>query len=287
MNSIGRHALRGYWILSAMVVVGANHLPAQDLPENSPRWRWFEENKDKVDIVFIGSSRIYHGISPKLFEQVAGQSGHRWRSFNLGVDKMRPVTCLALARRVLALRPRRMNYLFFELQTRAGWGTALPENATGRNKESFLSFGLIQAGVRQHPGGLGPEGDGFDPLDKNMTEQVRPLYEKRLRAVREHPRKRSMDPVMRGALSDLVRDLAAQNITAVFVVAPSLRAARGSGIDAPPGSLLFSFDDLVRYAPLYDEANRTDAEHLNVRGAAIFTRILAQEFVQALGSRTR
>ncbi len=284
MNSIRRYLLRAIWIFFALVVSGAGRLSAQTMNADSPRWQFFETHQDSFDIVFVGSSRIYHGISPRLFDQITAAAGHRWRSFNLGVDKMKPAACFALARRVVALQPRRLKYVFFELQARTGPGAPQQdEGVTKRSEESFLSCGLIQAAFGSGRG-LGPDGDGFYPLEKEMTSQVRPIYEERLRTAKEHSDKRPLDPVMRNELSDLARELAAKNIPVIFVVAPSLRAAHGSGVDAPPGSPLFSFDDLVRYASLYDEANRMDAEHLNVRGAEIFSRTLAQEFVARAGS---
>lgn len=290
MNSIGRLAFRCSQLLFALALGAAavGPLAAQQLSPDSPRWLWFEQHKDNFDIVFIGSSRFYHGISPRLFDRVAAEAGHHWRSFNLGVDKMRPATSLALARRVLDLQPRKLKYLFFELQTRTGRGAPKPNDERDpANPQPDKTLGWLQAAMGGSPNRIGPDGDGFNPLNKTMTEQMRPIYQQRLQAAREHPAPRRMDPEMRSELSALVRELAARNITAVFVVAPSLRSARGSGVDAPPGSLLFSFDDLDRYAALYDEANRPDAEHLNPRGAEIFTRTLAQQFVPALRTGSR
>ncbi|MGI8955391.1 MAG: hypothetical protein ACR2II_00540 [Chthoniobacterales bacterium] len=290
MKFIGALAFRCSRLFFAIVLGAAavEPLAAQQLSPDSPRWLWFEKHKDNFDIVFLGSSRIYHGVSPKLFDRVAAEHGQRWRSFNLGVDKMRPAATLALARRVLELQPRNLKYLFFELQTRSGPGAAKTnDESDSASPQSPQTLGWLQAALGGSPSGIGPYGDGFNPLNKTMTEQMRPNYERRLRSAREHTAPRRMDPEMRSELSSLVRELAARNITAVFVVAPSLRAARGSGVDAPSGSLLFSFDDLDHYAALYDEANRPDAEHLNSRGAEIFTRTLAQQFAQALRTGSR
>lgn len=197
---------------------------------------------------------------------------------------MRSPGCLALAHEVAALRPRNLKYLFFELQSRPG-GHASPQDdevgSTTNVSNLNLAFTRVAFGGRA---GLGPDGDGFNPLNKDMSAQMRPKYEARLRAARQKSQTRAADPTMRSELTNLADELAAQKIQLVFVVAPSLRSARGSGVDAPPGHLLFSFDDLQEYAPLYAEENRPDAEHLNARGAALFTRDLAEQFMRALAS---
>jgi len=232
-----------------------------------PKFQWFDEHRDDFEIVFVGSSRIAHGISPKLFDETAGEHGHQWRSFNLGRDKMKQDECLALARHEAALRPRKLQYLFLELQTTAG-------GAGGDWRES-------------RSGGLGPDGDGYFPLTRSMSDEMRPRYEQLLRAEKNHPVTRTVNSAVRDELTRFQQAMKAQGIEVVFVVAPSLRAARGAEVNAPPGSLVFSFDDPMRYPGLFAEANRPDAEHLNTGGAEIFTRNLATEFVQALASPSR
>lgn len=269
--------LRRALLLGGVLLAASSFGAPPQLAEDSPRWQWFLGHRDSYDLVFIGSSRIYHGISPKLFSEVAGRP---WRGFNLGVDRMRTSACLEVARRVIALHPAKLKYLFFELQAAGGSAAAPNESEVSAVAPPAVSelMPVAFGGGR----GLGPDGDGFNPLEKKMKPQFRPTYEQRLEEARARGPK-PVDPAMRDELSRFAKEAAEKNIRVVFVVAPSLRNARGSGVDAPPGSLLFSFDDLRRYAPLYDEANRPDAEHLNARGAEIFTRDLAQQFGHALG----
>ena len=120
-----------------------------------------------------------------------------------------------------------------------------------------------------------------------MSPAVESFYQERLAAVKANPAPLQPNELVRTELGRFSEEMAARNIEVIFLVAPSLRAAHGSGINAPPGSPLFSFDDLVRYAALYEEENRLDAEHLNVRGAEIFSRILVQEFIAKAGSTAR
>ncbi len=273
--------LRRTLLLGSLLLAASSSGAPPQLADDSPRWQWFAEHRDSYDLVFVGSSRIYHGISPKLFSEAAGRP---WRGFNLGVDRMRTPACLEVARRVLALHPAKLKYLFFELQAVGG-----PAAAPNEPEVSAASPAISELMPVAFAGGsgIGPDGDGFNPLEKEMKPQFRPTYEQRLEEARARGPKR-VDAAMRDELGRFAKEAAAEKIRVLFVVPPSLRNARGSGVDAPAGSLLFSFDDLTRYAPLYDEANRPDAEHLNARGAEIFTRDLAQQFVHALdGAATR
>ena len=124
----------------------------------------------------------------------------------------------------------------------------------------------------------------MDQIDESAVE---PFYQERLAAVEASPMPRQPNEPVRAELGRFYKEMAAKDIQVIFLVAPSLRAAHGSGVNAPPGSPLFSFDDLERYAPLYAEQNRMDAEHLNARGAEIFSRLLAQELVEKAESTAR
>ena len=46
----------------------------------------FREQKERIDILFVGSSRVFHGISPKVFDRTLHAAGRPWHSFNAGVD---------------------------------------------------------------------------------------------------------------------------------------------------------------------------------------------------------
>ncbi len=264
-------------VLMLAFILGAAKSPgvAQDLGSYGPKFGWFQEHKDDYDIIFSGSSRIYHGISPKLFDQIGAAHGQHWHSFNLSKDSMAQPKCLSLVRQVVALRPRRLRYVFLELQIT---GANAPDSGQD-------STGSLLANNNGPHHGLGPDDDGFFPLARNMSNEMRPIYEQRLAAEKANPVARQLNVAVRDDVARFCAELKAQKIEVVFIVAPSLRSARGAGVNAPPGYLLFAFDDLSHYAALYDEANRPDAEHLNGRGAVIFTRLVANDFLQALAPR--
>jgi hypothetical protein len=260
----------------ALLLAGAGAARSQEVGPIARKLHWCETHKDNFDIVFVGSSRVFHGLSPRIFDHAVSASGQRWRSFNLGMDKMGMAQSMAIIRELVATGPRHLKYVFFELEP--GTGTL----AGGQNRPVQLAAPSQPSGS-----GLGPDGDGFYPMNKPMSPAVESFYQERLAAVRANPAPRQPNELVRAELGRFYEEMAAKNIQVIFLVAPSLRAAHGSGVNAPPGSPLFSFDDLVRYAPLYDEENRMDAEHLNARGAEIFSRTLAQEFLAKAGSTAR
>ncbi|REJ75115.1 MAG: hypothetical protein DWQ36_06085 [Acidobacteria bacterium] len=98
-----RSGLAVLCLLTAAVVLGAANrvlrLEGDDLL--SAKLRQYEQVKDQVDAVFIGSSRIYRHLDPRVFDlvreervRVGGQPG---LSFNLGVPDMRMLEVLYLA----------------------------------------------------------------------------------------------------------------------------------------------------------------------------------------------
>lgn len=259
----------------ALLLVSAASVWSQDVGRIDRKLNWCKAHKDDFDIIFVGSSRVFHGLSPRIFDQETRASGQHWRSFNLGMDKMGMAQSAAIIRELVATGPRRLKYVFFELEP--GMATLAAEQHDPLQGQT----------LRQSGSGLGPDGDGFFPMNRPMNPAVESFYQQRLSAVKANPAPRPPNESARAELGHFYEEMAARNIQVIFVVAPSLRAAHGSGSNAPSGSPLFSYDDVVRYAPLYDEANRMDAQHLNARGAEVFSRTLAREFLAKAGSTAR
>src|SRR5262245_31919094 len=78
--------------------------PRQRVPIVTPKLTWMEENADNYDVLFLGSSRTYRQIIPELFDQLMAEGGKTVRSFNLGVDGMRPPEDTYLLEQTLAQR---------------------------------------------------------------------------------------------------------------------------------------------------------------------------------------
>lgn len=90
-------------------------LPFPDVPAVGAKYRWFAQHKDDLDVLFIGSSRFYHQIVPKEFdEQVARATGQKVRSFNAAYDAMWPPESYYFLRKLLALHPRHLKWVVID-----------------------------------------------------------------------------------------------------------------------------------------------------------------------------
>lgn len=100
--------------IGAASLIGG-YLPFPSVPDVAPRYRYFAEHKDEFDTIFIGSSRIRHGIVPEQFDEAAAKTGFRTHSFNLGYSGMWPPESHYYLRQVLALHPKKLRWVFIEL----------------------------------------------------------------------------------------------------------------------------------------------------------------------------
>lgn len=356
MKSVSRYALS--WLIGVLVFVfvcaGISKLFPQQVSGISLKVHRFTEEKDHVDVIFVGSSRIYHGIEPKVFDQTLVASGHQWRSFNVAMDGMTTAEGFAMVRRLVALHPKKLKYIFFEAQSAIAAGTPIgDQKVTERDvywrdwdslRSSFRTFAMgltwpngtlpgvpysfrrlddfgpllasnVRLWIRNVTNvGVGteifqnaaaalppfknpppkPEGadipanwDGYYAMSKPMSGETLATYRNAFADAHDHPVQRTPRRMMRGELRTFAQEMAAKKIQIVFVVPPSLMAGRGSGIHVPSGSRLFAYDDLDRYPQFYAEENRLDVEHLNGRGAELFSQTMAQEFVHSLDSPVR
>ena len=90
-------------------------LPAPDIGDLSAKLRFFALHKDEFDTIFLGSSRIYNGIAPSIFDQVLAENGVRSRSFNFGGGGMYPAEEFHILEQILALHPRNLKRMFLEI----------------------------------------------------------------------------------------------------------------------------------------------------------------------------
>lgn len=79
------------------------------------KWLYFQKHKDELDAVFMGSSRVYHGVVATQFDaRVSELTGRKVRTFNAGYDAMWPPESLFMMRQLLAMKPKRLKYVFIE-----------------------------------------------------------------------------------------------------------------------------------------------------------------------------
>lgn len=96
------------------------------VPEVTPKLDYLKSHLGDFDTIFIGSSRIYHGVSPKAFDAAMAAAGSPVRSFNLGVNAMWPPESLHMARALLAMHPPALRRVFLEVALDRG----LPDPAS-------------------------------------------------------------------------------------------------------------------------------------------------------------
>jgi hypothetical protein len=87
------------------------------VPEVTPKLAFLHAHLGSYDTFFIGSSRIYHGVSPRLFDSLTAAAGKPTHTFNLGIDGMMPPESLHMARTLLAMHPPNLRRLFLEVSS--------------------------------------------------------------------------------------------------------------------------------------------------------------------------
>ena len=126
--------------------------------------------------------------------------------------------------------------------------------------------------------------EGFVPDTHPWAdEKLRARYALAVETIRAAPPAPApLTPVLREALRDVVAEVRAAGATPIFVVTPTVLAReqfgalRAQGVDAD----LIGFYSPDAQPELFDAALHNDAEHLNARGAAVFSRALAAEFAK-------
>jgi hypothetical protein len=88
--------------------------PLATVPVLREKSAWLAAHADDYDTLFIGTSRIYRGIKPSLFDELTAAAGVATHSFNLGIDAMSPPEDAYVFERIAALHPKRLRWVFIE-----------------------------------------------------------------------------------------------------------------------------------------------------------------------------
>jgi hypothetical protein len=67
-----------------------------------------------IEVVFLGSSRIYHGVRPEYFDARMRERGHPVRSFNLAVTGQKVDGAFSALRSLAARQPAGLRYVFVD-----------------------------------------------------------------------------------------------------------------------------------------------------------------------------
>jgi hypothetical protein len=90
-------------------------LPFPEVPAIAPKYLHLAAHGDAYDVLFIGSSRFYHQIIPREFDDAVEKlTGRRPRSFNAAYDAVWPPESFYLLRKLLALRPAKLRWVVID-----------------------------------------------------------------------------------------------------------------------------------------------------------------------------
>jgi hypothetical protein len=90
-------------------------LPFPEVMGVYQKWLYFKRNKDRFDVLFLGSSRFYHQVIPEQFDaRVKALSGRDVRTFNFGYDGMWPPESYWMLRQLLAMKPKKLRWVFID-----------------------------------------------------------------------------------------------------------------------------------------------------------------------------
>jgi hypothetical protein len=294
--------------------------PFPEVPGIFPKWEYFQKNRDRFDVLFIGSSRFYHQIIPQQFDSATGST----HSFNFAYDGMWPPESYYLLRRLLALRPARLKWVVVDLMD---INTQLDErnNSTLRMaywhdlRHTGLAFrDIIESKfhwnqkfdlLAQH-GRLACSqilnlGRGAELLNKQLI--VNPWPKKipswANTAGYEPGPARGMEGKLRDGfvltVDRLKSELPEYPVRPVFrdalhaLIADIRRAgaepifviaptinSRENFTEIPDGAMVIPLNKPAEHPELFDPAKHYDAWHLNPQGAVDFTTLLSEKFVE-------
>ena len=90
-------------------------IPPADVPQFSEKLEYFAAHRDEFDTLFIGSSRTFRQLLPKIFDPAMAAGGQPTRTFNFGLDGMFSPEDAYVAEKIFALRPQRLRRVFIEV----------------------------------------------------------------------------------------------------------------------------------------------------------------------------
>ncbi|MDB6155999.1 MAG: hypothetical protein JWL90_4452 [Chthoniobacteraceae bacterium] len=149
--------------------------------------------------------------------------------------------------------------------------------ALGRSAELLHGQLLGKKPARdKSPAWAGAEGFTPGPDSLMAGEELR-FFEQQVEQVRRNLPEAPMSPALSTALIDLIAEIRAAGAEPLFVIAPNCNPLEN--FRSAPGNVpLFAFNDPNLHPVLFEPAMHYNGAHLNEKGAAIFTRLLAERF---------
>jgi hypothetical protein len=307
-------ALVSFCIIGTAVNAALNQIRPNPL---RPSWKVFEaaSNPD-ISVIFFGSSHIEYGFDPPVFDaalQADGITG--LRSYNLGQQDASMLESFADSEDLFRLRPRGIKFVVFEplLTTsllsqytdtlrairyyslsHAWWSLAPWRQAQVPPAQYFAN---ISTAVLRHYFGVGlawakpdPRGDatrGFPELDPVLQKQMtgsQSWDDKIAAAANAMPQPDFFNERELHLVLAFAGEIAARGAVPIVLAPPSFNdwpvhiiawLDRNCAGQLPLRLNLFS---PKKYPELWAPENRFNSDHLNLNGAKIFSRLLADQF---------
>jgi hypothetical protein len=165
LNLVARAALSWLCALLAfgLVCAAVSRFFPQKVEGVALKEERFWEQRKRIDVLFVGSSRVFHGVSPQVFDRTLHTAGRPWHSFNAGVDGMNCAEGFALTRRLLAMHPPRLKYIIFEFQSDPGAEKPMRDDLVRERDVYWRDWDSVLAGFQKFalgvssplPSGLG------------------------------------------------------------------------------------------------------------------------------------
>lgn len=310
-------------------------LPMPEMEQITPKLRHLAEHGGEYDVIFVGSSRVYHGVSPEVFDTEVASAGRHCHSFNFGIDAMHPPERSRILEKILqipAVKPRWIFLEFDDLQANipeeekteraiywhdAGstwlvirkllnltphfhrrdverrlaiywpeirWhlrAFARRQFSVGRASDLF-DAALRRCGIAARLTESSLSERGFDPYDGDLSDPAAAAYQAQV-ALMPRAAAEPVDVLTHQSFADAVRRIRSSGAAPFLFVTPVAGQFPPTNFGGNPPAPLLAFNDRSKFPNLYEPDVRIDGAHLNHKGADEFTRLLASQFLQAVG----
>lgn len=156
-------------------------------------------------------------------------------------------------------------------------------SALGRGHETLLAS-LLE--TRPTTREIGADGYAPPPPRDGLTPEEMSRYEEAVANLRRGAaRYEFADPVSQAELGEKRRIIENAGARMVLIIPPDPMAKHLLPEDESQRAAVLDFSDPNAYPELYDPANRRDTAHLDVRGAELYTRLVARRVAAGLKSQ--